>query len=102
MMKMRMTMTTEVRDSISCLRVATEPVITKGERKLREAGGLSDTSYLVLRAILHFDLLTYYLSLKIKCYLPPDVSKRFHKENNKEVRNYHVNDQNSVLYLLTG
>ena len=47
MMKMRMTMTTEVRDSISCLRVATEPVITKGERKLREAGGLSDTSYLV-------------------------------------------------------
>lgn len=47
MMKMRMTMTNEVRDSISCLRVATEPVITKGERKLREAGGLSDTSYLV-------------------------------------------------------
>lgn len=43
MMKMRVTMTTEVRDSISCLRVATEPIITKEQRKLRE----------VARPILH-------------------------------------------------
>lgn len=43
MMKMRMTMATEVRDSISCLRVATEPVITERQRKLRE----------VARPILH-------------------------------------------------
>lgn len=43
MMKMRMTMTTEVRGSISCPLVATEPVITKGQRKLRE----------VVRPILH-------------------------------------------------
>ena len=36
MMKMRMTMTTEIPDSISCPLVATELVITKGQRKLRE------------------------------------------------------------------
>ena len=37
---------------------------------------------------------------QIKWYLRPDVSVSVHIENKKEVRNYDMNDQNSLVYLL--
>ena len=36
--------------------------------------------------IVHFDTLTYWRSLKIKWYLPPNVAARVHIESKKEIK----------------
>ena len=55
----------------------------------------SEHTYYAFRCI---DVLTV---TENQWYLQADVSASVHIENKKDVRNYEVNDQNSLLYLLT-